>query len=76
MTWFITGDIQQVDPRLDHHLLHEMENWTDQAHQEAHLNESKETISDPLANAMETPKKKDNIKACQETLELMKGEKV
>ena len=53
-----------------------MENLTDLAHQEAHQNENMETIFDHLANDMVTPKKKDSIKACQEILELMKGEKV
>ena len=77
---FIEGSIPRADQRQDHHPPHAMAICIDRVRLEAHQNaNNKETtiISDHLVSDMEILlKKKGSIRACQEILALMKGEKV
>ena len=76
---FIEGNTLQVDQRQDHHPPPVMAICIDLVHLEAHqsANNKETTISDHLVSDMGILlKKKERIRACQEILVLMKGEKV
>ena len=76
---FIEGSIPRADQRQDHHPPPAMAICIDLVRLEAHqsANNKETTISDHLVSDMGILlKKKDSIRACQEILALMKGEKV
>ena len=76
---FIEGSIPRADQRHDHHPPPAMAICIDRVRLEAHQNANNKetTISDHLVSDMGILlKKKDNTRACQEILALMKGEKV
>ena len=77
---FIEGSILPADQRPDHHPPPAMAICIDRVRLEAHQsanNKETTTISDHLVSDMAILlKKKDSIRACQEILALMKGEKV
>ena len=78
-TSFIEGSILRADQRQDHHPPPAMVICIDRVRLEAHqsANNKETTISDHLVSDMGILlKKKELIKACQEILVLMKGEKV
>ena len=77
--FFIDGSILPADQRPDHHPPPAMAICIDRVRLEAHQNANNKetTISDHLVSDMGILlKKKDSIRACQEILALMKGEKV
>ena len=76
---FIEGSIPRADQRQDHHQPPATAICIDLVHLEAHqsANNKETTISDHLVSDMGILlKKKERIRACQEILVLMKGEKV